>query len=213
MSLEGPNEVKVGERNRLKIMAAAEQEFANSGFKGTSIQKIADRAELPKTNILYYFKSKNALYNALLEQILGVWNSRFDQAKAGDDPAETLAAYIAEKLETARLRPLASKIFALEIINGAPNLSDEFNEQHKKWMLGRIEVIQAWIDTGKIKCDHPHYLLFSIWASCQHYADFSTQITHLKGQAMTTKDYKDASKQLIQMILNGCGLAVPTKYR
>jgi len=60
----------IGAINRAKILTAAEKEFAIHGFKGTRVQKIADRAELPKTNILDYFKSKDGLYPALLQEIL-----------------------------------------------------------------------------------------------------------------------------------------------
>ena len=114
------NEISVGELNRSKILIAAEKEFAMHGFKGARVQQIADRAELPKTNVLYYFKTKESLYLALLDDILRLWNSRFDEATATDDPAEVLAHYIADKMEISRSRPDASKMFALEIINGVP---------------------------------------------------------------------------------------------
>ena len=199
--------------NRVKIMNAAEQEFALHGFKGTRVQNIADRAGLPKTNILYYFKSKDALYLALLEEILSHWNSSFDDASAEDDPAEILAYYIAEKMESSRIRPTASKIFALEIINGAEKLNGFFRDQHASWMQGRVVVIQQWIDKGKLTPTDPYYLLFNIWACSQHYADFSAQITELKGKAMVQSDFADATRSLITLVLTGCGLTVPPQYK
>ena len=199
--------------NRAKIMAAAEQEFALHGFKGSRVQKIADRAALPKSNLLYYFKSKDGLYLALLEEILSLWNSSFDDASAEDDPAESLARYIAEKMEISRSRPAASKIFALEIIHGGPNLNDFFREQHESWMRGRVAVIQQWIDQGKLQPTEPYYLLFNIWACSQHYADFSAQITELKGKPMVQGDFAEATRSLIKLVLAGCGLTVPLEYR
>jgi TetR/AcrR family transcriptional regulator len=168
---------------------------------------------LPKTNILYYFKSKDGLYLALLEEILSLWNSSFDDASADDDPADILARYIAEKIEISRSRPAASKIFALEIIHGAPNLNDFFREQHESWMRGRVAVIQQWINKGKLQSIDPYYLLFNIWACSQHYADFSAQITELKGKAMVQSDFADATRSLITLVLTGCGLTVPLQYR
>ncbi len=205
-------EGRVGAYNKQLILTAAEQEFAKNGFKGTRIQLVADRAQLPKTNVLYYFKSKEGLYLAVLEQILDVWNSAFDEATAFDDPAEVLANYITEKMELSFTRPEASKIFALEIINGAPNLSGFFKERHIKWMEGRVNVIQAWIDQGKIETDDPYYLLFNIWACCQHYADFAAQITQLKGSKMGRVEYAEASRSLVKLILTGCGLNVPKRF-
>lgn len=206
-------EISIGELNRNKILDAAEKEFALHGFKGARVQQIADRAELPKTNVLYYFKSKKYLYLALLEDILRLWNSRFDEATVDDDPAEVLAHYIADKMEISRLRPDASKMFALEIINGAPNLNAFFKDQHASWMAGRVDVIKQWIDQGKLIATDPHYLLFNIWATSQHYADFSAQINELRGKPMTQIDFAEATNDLIKLILTGCGLSVPTEFQ
>ena len=205
-------EISIGELNRSKILSAAEKEFALHGFKGARVQKIADRAELPKTNVLYYFKSKESLYLALLEDILQLWNSRFDEATVSDDPAEVLAHYIADKMEISRCRPDASKIFALEIINGAHNLNTFFKDQHASWMDGRVAVIKQWIEQGKLVATDPHYLLFNIWATSQHYADFSVQINELRGKPMTPTDFAEATNNLVKLILTGCGLSVPTEF-
>ncbi|GAA0852221.1 TetR family transcriptional regulator C-terminal domain-containing protein [Aliiglaciecola litoralis] len=205
-------EGRVGAANKQIILTAAEHEFAKNGFKGTRIQQVADRAGLPKTNVLYYFKSKENLYFAVLEQILDLWNSTFDKATSDDDPAEVLARYITEKMEFSLTRPEASRIFALEIINGAPNLTGFFKEQQVNWMKGRVELVQSWIDQKKIDTDNAHYLLFHIWACCQHYADFAAQITQLQGQEMGRVEYQKATKSLISLILKGCGLKVPASY-
>lgn len=202
-------EESIAEQNRTKILSAAEKEFALHGLKGARLQEIADRADLPKTNVLYYFKTKEGIYLALLEQILCMWNGDFDHATAKDDPARVLAKYIKDKMEISRTRPDASKIFALEIINNAPNLSDFFKDQHADWMQGRVAVVQHWIDQGKIKAKDPYALLFHIWSTTQHYADFSAQIAGLKGKVMNQQDFVDATNELINMILTGYGLTVP----
>lgn len=206
-------EGRISAQNKAKILAAAEKEFAINGYKGTRLQHVADRAKLPKTNVLYYFHSKEGVYLAVLEQILTQWNSAFDLATVDDDPAVVLARYIAEKMEFSRTKPEASKIFALEIINGAPNLHKFFRDQHIDWMDSRVGLLQTWITQGKINTPDPHYLLFNIWACSQHYADFSAQITELKGNAMERQDFSDATRALIHLILNGCGLQVPKEYQ
>jgi TetR/AcrR family transcriptional regulator len=148
----------------------------------------------------------------LLEDILQLWNSRFDEATVSDDPAEVLAHYIADKMEISRCRPDASKMFALEIINGAPNLDKFFKDQHANWMAGRVDVIKQWIEQGKLVATDPHYLLFNIWATSQHYADFSVQINELRGKSMTQTDFTEATNNLVRLILTGCGLSVPTEF-
>ncbi|GAA6185938.1 MULTISPECIES: TetR family transcriptional regulator C-terminal domain-containing protein [Alteromonadaceae] len=206
-------EGRIGAANKQLILNAAEHEFAKHGFKGTRIQQVADRAQLPKTNVLYYFKSKENLYLAVLQQILELWNSVFDEATKDDDPAEVLARYIKDKMEFSLVRPEASRIFALEIINGAPNLYGFYKDQHAAWMKGRVEVIKHWMDEGKIQVSNAHYLLYHIWACCQHYADFAAQITHLEGKEMDRAEFENATKSIISLILKGCSLDIPEQYR
>ncbi|GEA11377.1 TetR family transcriptional regulator C-terminal domain-containing protein [Alteromonas sp. KUL49] len=209
MARQKSADMGVGAMNKRKILQAAEKCFAQFGFKGTAVQKIADEAGLPKTNVLYYFKTKQDLYVAVLQETLSLWNSQFDRATVDDDPAEVLASYITEKMEVSRTHPLASRIFAMEIINGAPNLNGYFDEDHASWMNGRISVIEGWISVGKLQPLDPEHLLYNIWACTQHYADFSTQITRLRGKKMVKSDYEHATKQLITVLLTGCGLEVP----
>ncbi len=202
----------IGAKNKQKILVAAEKAFATYGFKGTSVQQIADEAELPKTNILYYFKSKQGLYVAMLQDIMSLWNSRFDQVTEDDDPAESLADYIADKMTMSRTHPQASKIFAMEVLNGAPYLNKFFSNEHVAWMEGRVAILNSWIAQGRMTAVDPLYLLFHIWACTQHYADFSAQITSLRGKTMKRADFDEATRQLVQLILSGCGLTVPEKY-
>ncbi|MFC3120052.1 TetR family transcriptional regulator C-terminal domain-containing protein [Agaribacter flavus] len=213
MTIKAALDGRIGAKNKATIVKAAERAFAKHGFKGTSVQQIADAAGLPKTNVLYYFKSKQGLYLAVLQQIMAIWNLSFDKATANDDPAETLAEYISEKMEVSRTRPYASKVFAMEIINGATNFQGSFLEEHREWMNGRTAVIDAWVAQGKMPPIDAHYLLYHIWASTQHYADFSTQISNLRGSTMKKADYKIATLNLVNMILQGCGLQVPKEYQ
>ncbi|MDT0596176.1 TetR family transcriptional regulator C-terminal domain-containing protein [Glaciecola petra] len=202
----------IGDKRRKSILKAAEKVFAQNGFKGGSIQMIAKQANLPKTNVLYYFKSKLALYQALVNEILHTWNSSFDQVTENDDPAHSLAQYIAEKMEMSRKNPNASKIFGLEILNGAQSFDATFKQNHKIWFDGRVKVINAWIANGKLAPINAEYLLFHIWASTQHYADFATQIKDLRNKAMSKSDYQEATQHVIKLILQGCGLKVPTHF-
>lgn len=203
---------EIARKRKRVILHAAESAFAQNGFNGTSIQMVAELAKLPKTNILYYFNSKAALYSAVIRGILHTWNSSFDQVTVDDDPSEALAQYIAEKIEISRTNPNASKIFGLEILKGAHNFDTSFKKQHKEWFDGRVAVINGWIDKGKMPEISAEYLLFNIWASTQHYADFSAQIKDLRGSEMKKKDYLHATKTVVSLTLKGCGLAVPERF-
>lgn len=203
---------KISVKRRSIILSAALKVFANDGFKGASIQKIADAAKLPKANVLYYFVSKKALYSEVMQSILAIWNSSFDSVTVDDCPAESLAKYIADKMETSRVNPYSSRVFAIEIINGANNLDDTFKERHRHWVSGRIAVINGWIQANKLEPINPEYLLYHIWSSTQHYADFSAQITQLRGSPMNKHEFDEATNNVINIILRGCGLEVPKQF-
>lgn len=198
----------IRQRNEKVIITAAEQEFAAFGFKGASMREIAKRADLPKANIHYYFKNKLGLYLAVLSDIIELWDGPFSRMTADDDPAEVLLDYLQQKMAFSWQHPLASRIFATEIISGGPNLEGYFNEGYVQWFNGRVEVIRQWQARGKIdSAIAPEHLIFLLWSSTQHYADFSFQITSaLNKPELTPEDYERAANTLSHIILKGCGV-------
>ena len=203
---------RIRERNHELILAAAEQEFALHGFRGATIQNIAERAELPKSNVLYYFSNKKKIYAAMFDDILSRWNTLFSSVQPEDDPAEALAAFIRTKMETSRTHPLASRLFAMEIIQGAPYLMPHLRTNMRDWVRGRAGVLQQWIDEGRMAAVDPVQLIFLIWSSTQHYADFQVQILMVENKAeYEQKDFDHAADFLTDVILRGWGLEAPKK--
>jgi len=201
---------RIRERNREMILQAAEQEFAKNGFRGATIQNIAERAGLPKSNVLYYFSNKKRIYSAMFDDILARWNRVFTDIRPEDDPAEALASFIRTKVEMSQRYPLASRLFAMEIIQGAPFLIEHLRTSMREWVRGRAEVIQSWIDDGRMAPVDPVQLIFLIWSSTQHYADFQVQILMVENKAEYEKrDFDHAASFLTEVILRGCGLEVP----
>jgi TetR/AcrR family transcriptional regulator len=202
---------RIRERNWGKILQAAEEEFALNGYKGATIQGIAERAGLPKSNVLYYFSNKKRMYSAMFDDILGRWNKVFSDISPEDDPAQALDSFIRTKVEMSRRYPLASRLFAMEIIQGAPFLMDHLRTNMREWVRGRAEVIQYWIDDGRMAQVDPVQLIFLIWSSTQHYADFQVQILMVENKAeYEQRDFDHATDFLTEVILRGCGLEKPT---
>jgi len=198
---------RIRQQNEEIILKAAEDEFARHGFKGTSMNAIALKAGLPKANLHYYFTNKLGLYIAVLSNIIELWDSTFNNLSAEDDPAQALSSYIRAKMEFSRRQPEASRVFAMEIISGGACLTEYFTQDYRTWFQGRAAVFQAWIDAGKMDPVDPVHLIFLLWGSTQHYADFATQICRVSGRSrLTRQDMQDASDNLIRIILKGCGL-------
>ena len=204
------NQYRVGQiriDNEALILQAAEQEFARVGCSGTSISRIAQEAGVPRSNVHYYFSSKEALYQRLLTNVLDVWNRSFPYITPEDDPAQALGEYIRAKLDFSRNEPNASKIFANEILRGAPLLKAFLQENYSTWLKRKQDVIQQWIAQGKMDDIDPLNLLFMIWATTQHYADFDVQVkTALGRDDYTEEDFARITRTVKHIILKGCGL-------
>ncbi|WP_428036268.1 TetR/AcrR family transcriptional regulator [Amphritea sp.] len=199
---------RIRQRNEQLILAAAEREFAACGFKGASMREIAARAELPKANIHYYFKNKLGLYYAVLSDIIDLWDSTLSDLKTEDDAAQSLMQYIRKKIEFSRDHPLASRIFASEIISGGPNLKEYFSEGYEEWFRSRTAVFEQWQQQGKLDASiTPSHLIFLLWSSTQHYADFALQVSSALGkETLDDLDYEQAINTLSHIILKGCGI-------
>ncbi|MCZ2722733.1 TetR family transcriptional regulator C-terminal domain-containing protein [Marinomonas sp. 15G1-11] len=195
----------------LRILEAAEVEFGLKGYNGASLQHIAETANLPKANIVYYFESKLKLYKTVLNRIATIWNDVFDKATVEDDPAVVLDEFIRTKLAQSIEKPRSSRIFAMEVMQGAHHIDDFLTDELKPWFQGRVAVIEGWIAQGKMKQVNPENLIFMIWSSTQHYADFESQIVKLTDQvSLNEQGLESIGDTISQIILTGCGLQVPT---
>jgi len=200
-------EGSIRQKNKAIIFDAAKKEFVTYGFKGASIKRIAERANIARANIHYYFKDKTDLYQQLLSNIIAVWNRDYDTLNIDNDPKEVLSAYIRAKVMHSKNDPDASRIFASELIHGAPVLNEYLNNDFKVWLNSKVMVIESWVKQGLIDPVNPHHLLFLIWSSTQHYADFNVQVVAaLDKEAMSDDDFEAVVTSLTQIILKGCGI-------
>ena len=166
-------------RNRKRIMDAALIVFSENGYRGATLDQIAAESGLSKPNILYYFEGKQNIYLALLSQLMSAWLAPLDALDPDGEPLEELLSYMQRKLAMSRQYPRESRLFANEILQGAPRITPHLQERLKPLFEEKAQVIQVWIDQGKLALVDPQHLLFSIWATTQHYADFETQINIL----------------------------------
>ncbi|MDX8352899.1 TetR family transcriptional regulator C-terminal domain-containing protein [Cognatiyoonia sp. IB215182] len=168
-------------RNRTAILDAGLDVFSQYGFRGSTLDQIAAAAGLSKPNLLYYFPSKEAIHTALLERLLDTWLDPLRALNSAGDPVEEIVSYAQRKLTMSREFPRESRLFANEILQGAPRIGAMLGSDLKQLVDEKAGIIRAWSDTGKIARVDPHHLIFSIWALTQHYADFDVQVRAVRG--------------------------------
>ncbi len=202
-----PTAGRIRRANVERLLDAAEAVFAEKGYGGATTAAIALRAGLPKANLHYYFRTKEQIYRAVLDRILGLWLAAFDPATAGDDPAAVLEAYIRAKIRLSREHPQASRVFAREILSGALHIRGYLVGDLRRWVERQSELMRGWIERGLMDPIDPVHLLFVIWAATQTYADFDAQIRAVTGKrAQSHEDYTRAADTVVQLVLKGCGV-------
>lgn len=173
---------RIQTRNRQIILDAALQVFSENGFRGATLDQIATAAGLSKPNLLYYFDSKDAMHEALLAQLLDTWLDPLRALNPDGEPRTEIIAYMRRKLELARDYPRESRLFANEILQGAPRIAPFIQSDLRDLVDDTTRVITGWAASGRIAAVDPHHLIFSIWALTQHYADFAAQIGLIRGE-------------------------------
>lgn len=191
-------QTRIQREKTAQILEAALEVFATFGYRGSTIDMIATEAGLSKPNLLYYFDGKEAIHARLLARLLDTWLAPLIALDSKGEPIAEIIGYIIRKLEMARDYPRESRLFANEILQGAPRIMDQIAGPLKDLVDEKARVIQAWSDAGHIAKVDPYHLIFSIWATTQHYADFDPQVSVVLGDRASTR-FKDASAHLTMM--------------
>ncbi|TCQ10402.1 TetR family transcriptional regulator [Rhizobium sp. PP-F2F-G36] len=201
---------RIQEEKEEVILEAALEVFATNGFRGSTIDQIAEVAGMSKPNLLYYFRTKEAMHRALIERVLDSWLDPLREFDAEGNPVTEIRSYIRRKLEMARDFPRESRLFANEVLQGAPRIEDALMGPLKSLVDEKAKVIRAWAKAGKIaKCD-PYHLIFAIWATTQHYADFDVQVRAVLGTDRAGEGrFEDAARFLELLFVNGLAVGRP----
>ena len=192
------------------ILGEAVRLFAECGYEGTSVATVAERAGLSKQNLMYYFPTKQALYQRVLDTVLDDWLARMASlADPHKDPGDVLRAYVRAKLKFSREQPLASRVYAMEVLGGAKLYAEQIRHRVIPLLRADIAVFERWIAEGKIAPVNATHLMFAVWAMTQSYADFAVQMALvLDRPALQPTDFDDAERLITGMVLAAVGLPV-----
>jgi TetR/AcrR family transcriptional regulator len=199
-----PRRTRIQKEKRELILQAALDVFSVHGFRGATIDQIAEAAGMSKPNLLYYFRRKEDIYEALIHRLLDTWLTPLRALAETGEPLAELRFYIRRKLEMARDYPRESRLFANEILQGAPRIMPMLEGELRSLVDEKSKVIAGWMRAGRLASTDPRHLLFSIWATTQHYADFDTQVRAVLGPQRDGEGrFEDAARYLEQLFLDG----------
>ncbi|MBL4731864.1 MAG: TetR family transcriptional regulator C-terminal domain-containing protein [Rhizobiaceae bacterium] len=195
---------RIQKENEEIILESALEIFSTNGFRGTTIDQIAAAAGMSKPNLLYYFRRKEDMHQALLDQLLTNWLAPLEEMDPEGEPLEEICKYIRRKLEMAEKYPRESRLFANEILQGAPHIKEQLEGALRELVDEKSKLIENWIEQKKLAPCDPRHVIFSIWATTQHYADFDVQICAILAEEERIKTrFEDAAKMLEGLYVNG----------
>ncbi|HCV88458.1 MAG TPA: TetR family transcriptional regulator [Alphaproteobacteria bacterium] len=194
---------RIQQENEARILQAALEVFSEKGFHGATLDRIAGAADMSKPNLLYYFKSKEEIHIALLTDLLDIWLAPLREISPQGSPATEIGSYIRRKLESSREFPRESRLFANEILAGAPHIAGFLQTELKQLVDEKAAILQSWIDDGQLAPCDPRHLLFAIWSTTQHYADFSVQVRHVLGLVPGDVSYYDEAARMLETLFLG----------
>ena len=195
---------RIQAEKRETILEAALDIFSAHGFRGATIDQIASAAGMSKPNLLYYFRRKDEIYTVLIQRLLDTWLAPLRELDDIGDPLAELRSYIRRKLEMARDFPRESRLFANEILQGAPRIMPMIEGELKELVDEKVEIIKGWMKSGRIIRTDPYHLIFSIWATTQHYADFDVQVRAVLGPDRGADGrFEDAARFLESLFMDG----------
>lgn len=199
-----PKRSRIQIRNEAKILRSAQRAFANNGFKGATMEMIAQSADMSQPNLHNYYRTKVDLYRAVLDHTLDIWLAPLTGLNKDGDPREEMRNYIGQKLDMARQFPEASRIFAHEILSGGQVLKPQLRNRVKAAADSFANIVQAWTEAGQMRPVNPHHLLFMIWASTQHYADFAPQVrTIMDVRRLGLAEFDSVQSSLCSIMFDG----------
>ena len=197
----------IRQANEARILGAGERVFARAGFNGATMAAIADEAGLPKANLHYYFGAKQDLYRAVLARTLHDWLAPMQAITADAEPLAALATYIRAKMAMSQQRPDASRVYANELLHGAPVVGELLRTELRDTVRAKAAVIAGWAAAGRMAPVDATQLFFTIWAATQTYADFDVQVRAVLGrESLDEAEHARATEHVVALILRGCGL-------
>ncbi len=192
---------RIQQRNRNLILEAALDVFSKHGYRGATLDQIAEASGLSKPNILYYFTGKQDIHVTLLNKLMDTWLDPLRDMGPEGEPLEEVLKYVHRKLEMAREYPRESRLFANEILQGAPRMRPHLENALRPLVDEKAGLIEGWMQAGKLAKTNPRHLIFSIWATTQHYADFEAQVQVLMRDAPVYDEAREHLDTLFRRLL------------
>ena len=174
------------ERSRAAILQAAVREFSREGVAGARTDAIARSAHVNKALLYYYFKDKDAIYDAVLDQVFGGLTVCIQEALSRDlPPREKLLAYAGAHFDYIAGNPLYPRIVQGEMMRAGRGSSPHFErivQQYFRPLFGKVaQVLKEGAAAGDFRPVDPLHFIPSMIAVIVFYFSSSPVLRLMMG--------------------------------
>ncbi len=151
-----------------KILSAARQVFIEKGFAGARMQDIADRAEINKAMLHYYFKNKEMLFEVIFRETAGKLFPHFEKLMESDlNFFDKIRSIVSSYIEMIIQNPYLP-LFVMNEMNKNPQIGlKNFFEAQKPGFVKKFrESIEESVKNGIIQPINPIHLIMNIFSMC-----------------------------------------------
>jgi TetR/AcrR family transcriptional regulator len=187
-----------------RILAAAKDLFAESGFDAVSMNAIAERAGVSKANIFHHFKSKNDLYLAVLNTACDQSRPQIEQLGNGSGALEDrLRDYSRSHLDSILQDEKISQLILRDMLEKGPQRGKEFAELFGQNFARLVEILRSGQKKGELRKDIDPAMVASLLIGADVFFFQSREILrHFPDVKFTDKPMR-YSEMLVDILLRG----------
>jgi AcrR family transcriptional regulator len=207
----GAKRTRDADRTREAILLAAEDFFARLGFERASVQQIAEAAGVARGTPLYFFGSKQSLYEAVLARAVGRAQQAMAQAYGEGDaaqfPEDAVASYVGAAIDFLARDQNFLRLMQREALGGGSRVAEFFGRAVE-------EGVAAFASAAEQAGVAPQRLMLDLTALCWY--PFAHEHTIMPALGMSARDpvFVDAQKRhigdLVRAIVRSRDLAGAT---
>ena len=151
------------ERTRADILAAAEAVFMAKGFAASRLEDVAQRVGIRRASIIYYFRDKRELYDAVLQSLFGNLAERYETVTATAAPLrKRIEAVIRTWVNYVGERPAVARILLREAADVAPAQRREVARHAAPAIAAVARVIREGQQAGLFNGIDPIHFIFAV---------------------------------------------------
>ena len=191
-----------------RIISAATDIFVQKGKTGARMQEIADKANINKALLHYYFRSKDLLYLRVFEEeIRGFFNELIDTFQTNEDAEDFLRQFIDNYITTISHRPEVVRFILWEIEQGGDafhRVVSSVLSERKLTELPFLTAIKKFIRTGQLRPLNPLQLMLSMLGMCAYPFIAQPLLKKILGIDVVSPEFQAARKEeIFHQLWNG----------